>query len=178
MIGLLMTNWLILQGVGHSEYNGISFVEVPYIRYKETILLNRYNLAVFAGFYWTSSALKIHVSYRIVWSFIDGINCTRNDFTSVSFHCTIRNTPGQIQLTITVLAYFSLIYPLTCTPAGTAEAYFRGNLNNHWRWNHALTCRKYCMWLVNVTVSSEYTYIDKSCFTSFWACGRLQHGKM
>ncbi len=53
-------------------------------------------------------------------------------------------------LIFTMLAYIRLIYPMKCAPA-----------IHH----NALTLLIYCLCLMNLSVVSEYAYIERSCFT-------------
>ena len=66
-----------------------------------------------------------------------------------------------------MLAYSRLTYPLKCAPRGIAGGYFTGYLNNRWWYNNALTSWIHYHELINSSVTSDYTYIEKSCFASF-----------
>ena len=58
-----------------------------------------------------------------------------------------------------MLAYYMLKYPLKCAAAGTTGAHFTDYLNTQGWQNHVLTSEIYCLWLMNMSVASEYTDI-------------------
>ena len=58
-------------------------------------------------------------------------------------------------------------YPLQCAPASTAGVHFSGHLNDRWWQNHALTSLLHCLWLVGLSVASEYTSAGNRCYVSF-----------
>ncbi len=61
---------------------------------------------------------------------------------------------------------FIALPTLTPYSTGAVGAHSSGYLNNQCYQNLALTYLMHCLGLTNISVASEYTYIEKSCFIS------------
>ncbi len=87
----------------------------------------------------------------------------------ISFLAVSQSCVTSHLFAFSMLTYYMSKYLLQCESAVPAGVHCGGYLNNQRWWNDALTFWIHCLELMNLSISSVYTYIERNCFYEFLA---------